>query len=128
MSEKITTQQLEEENKKLNVNENENEKIKRKIVKDSNIEELIEEPKEIKSLNWLDKNKFKEILTIIDSNKFGHKNKIGDFKYTDIKDLVNNIKDNKISEIHAKKRLNTLNIIKNSEINIKDLSLDEKNY
>ena len=68
MSEKITTQQLEEENKKLNVNENENEKIKRKIVKDSNIEELIEEPKEIKSLNWLDKNKFKEILTIIYSN------------------------------------------------------------
>ena len=30
--------------------------------------------------------------------------------------MVNNIKDNKISEIDAKKRLNTLNIIKNSEI------------
>ena len=27
--------------------------------------------------------KFKEILTIIDSNKFDHKNKIGDFKYTE---------------------------------------------
>ena len=64
----------------------------------------------------MDKNNFKEILTIIDSNKFGHKNKIGDFKYIDIKDLVNNIKDNTISEIDAKKRLNTLNIIKNSEI------------
>ena len=64
----------------------------------------------------MDKNKFKEIFTIIDNNKFGHKNKIGDFKYIDIKDLVNNIKDNKISEIDAKKRLNTLNIIKNSEI------------
>ena len=64
----------------------------------------------------MDKNKFKEILTIIDSNKFGHKNKIGEFKYIDIKDLVNNIKDNTISEIDAKKRLNTLNIIKNSEI------------
>ena len=64
----------------------------------------------------MDKNKFKEILTIIDNNKFGHKNKIGDFKYIDIKDLVNNIKDNTISEIDAKKRLNTLNIIKNSEI------------
>ena len=51
----------------------------------------------------MDKNKFKEILTIIDSNKFGHKNKIGDFKYIDIKDLVNNIKDNTISEIDAKK-------------------------
>ena len=52
----------------------------------------------------MDKNKFKEILTIIDSNKFGHKNKIGEFKYTDIKDLVNNIKDNTINEIDAKKR------------------------
>ena len=60
----------------------------------------------------MNKNKFKEILTIIDSNKFCHKYKIGDFKYTDIKDLVNNIRDNKISEIDAKKRLNTLNIIK----------------
>ena len=64
----------------------------------------------------MDKNKFKEILTIIDSNKFGHKNKIGDFKYIDIKDLVNNIKNNTISEIDAKKDLNTLNEIKNAEI------------
>ena len=63
----------------------------------------------------MDKNKFKEILTIIDSNKFGHKNKIGDFKYIDIKDLVNNIKDNTISETDAKNRLNTLKIIKHSE-------------
>ena len=60
----------------------------------------------------MDKNKFKESLTIIDSNKFGHKNEIGKFKYIDIKDLVNNIKDNTISEINAKKRLNTLKIIK----------------
>ena len=30
--------------------------------------------------------------------------------------MVNNVKDNTISEIDAKKRLNTLNIIKNSEI------------
>ena len=121
MSEKIITQhdvenkQLKEENKKLNVNENENEHenenekfLKNKIVKDANIKEVIEQPKEIKRPNWLDKNNFKEILTIIDSNKFGHKNKIGDFKYIDIKDLVNNIKDNAISEIDAKKRLNTL--------------------
>ena len=60
----------------------------------------------------MDKTKFKEILTIIDSKKFGHKNKIGEFKYNDIKDLVNNIKDNTISQIEAKKRLNTLNKIK----------------
>ena len=74
----------------------------------------------------MDKNKFKEILTIIDNNKFGHKNKIGDFKYIDIKDLVNNIKDNTISEIDAKKRLNTLNKIKNSEIKYKRLIPGQK--
>ena len=74
----------------------------------------------------MDKNKFKEILTVIDSNKCGHKNEIGDFKYIDIKDLVNNIKDNTISEIDAKKRLNTLNIIKNSEIKHKRLIPGQK--
>ena len=63
-----------------------------------------EEPKEIKSPNWIDKNKFKEILAIIDSNEFNYKNKIGEFKYTDIKDLVNNVKNNIISTINAKKR------------------------
>ena len=83
------------------------------IVKDATIKE---ELKEIKSPNWIDKNKFKEILTIIDSNKFGHENKIGEFKYIDIKDLVNNIKNNTISEIDAKKDLNKLNEIKNVEI------------
>ena len=51
-----------------------------------------EEPKEIKIPNWIDKNKFRKLLTIIDSNKFGHKNKIGKLKYTDIKDFVDNIK------------------------------------
>ena len=91
-------------------------KIKKKIVKDSNIKELIEEPKEIKSPNWIDKNKFKNVLTIIDSNKFGYKNRIGELKYTDIKDLVDNIKNNTISEINAKKDLNALNEIKKAEI------------
>ena len=77
----------------------------------------------------MDKNKFKEILTIIDSNKFGYKNKIGKSKYIDIKDLVNNIRNNTISEIDAKKRLNILNIIKNSKIKHRmGLSLDKKNY
>ena len=55
MSEKIVTQQLKEENNKLNENENKNEKLKKnKIVKDANIKELIEEPKEIKILiGWI---------------------------------------------------------------------------
>ena len=74
----------------------------------------------------MDKNKLKEIFTIIDSNKFGHKNKIGDFKYIDIKDLVNNIKDNTISKIDAKKRLNTLNMRKHSEIKHKRLISGQK--
>ena len=88
---------------------NENKQFeKNKIIK--------EEPKEIKSPNWIDKNKFKEILAIIDSNKFNYKNKIGEFKYIGIKDLVNNIRNNTISEISAKEGLNTLNEIKNAEM------------
>ena len=87
----------------------------------------IEKPKEIKSPkedkntrdnfpNWLDKNKFEKSLAIIDCNKFNYKNKIGEFKYIDIRDLVNNIKDNTIGEISAKKGWNKLNEIKNAEI------------
>ena len=80
------------------------------------IKEKLKIIKEMKSLNWFDKNKFKEILAIIDSNKFNYKNKIGKFKYIDIKNLVNNIKNNTISEIDAKKYLKALKEIKNVEI------------
>ena len=74
-------------------------------------------PKEDKNatdsyLKWVDRNKFKKILAIIDSSTFVYKNKIGEFRYTDIKDLVNNIKNNTISEIPAKKGSNVLNKIK----------------
>ena len=54
------------------------------------------------------------MLAIIDSNKFNYKNKIDEFKYIEIKDLVNNIRNNTISEIDAKKGLNTLNKMKNA--------------
>ena len=67
-----------------------------------------------------------EKLTIIGSNKFGHKNKIGEFKYTDLRDFVNVIKNNTISEIEAKKSLNTLNKIKNTEIKYKRLIPGQK--
>ena len=50
------------------------------------------------------------------TEEFTYRNKIGEFKYDNIKDLVNNIKNNTISEIDAKKHVNTLYIIKNSEI------------
>ena len=63
-----------------------------------------------------DKNKFKDILAIIDSNEFNCKNKIGELKHIDIKDLVNNIRNKAIGEIDAKKDLNALNEIKNAEI------------
>ena len=44
-----------------------------------------------------------KFLVIIDSNKFNYKNRVGKFKYIDIKNLVNNISNNTISEIDAKK-------------------------
>ena len=41
---------------------------------------------------------------------------MGELKYIEIRDLVNNTRNNTISEISAKKGLNTLNEIKNAEI------------
>ena len=56
------------------------------------------------------------MLAIIDSNKFNYKNKIGEFKCIDIKDLVNKIRNKTISEIPAKEGLNVLNKTKNAKI------------
>ena len=61
--------------------------------------------KESKSPNWIDKNMFKEILAIVDSKEFTYRNKIGEFKYDNNKDLVDNIRNNTISETDAKKDL-----------------------
>ena len=82
---------------------------------------IIRSPKEDKNTTdyypkWFDKNKFKKMLAIIDSNKFNYKNKTGEFKFIDIKDLVNNIRNNAISEIPAKEGLNVSNKIKYAEI------------
>ena len=108
----VENEKLREENEQLR---KESEQLrKNNVVKDAKIKELIEKLKEIKSPkedknttdyypNWFDKNKFKKMLAIIDSNKFNFKNKIGEFKYTDIKDLVNIIRNNTISEIPVKK-------------------------
>ena len=51
---------------------------------------------------------FKSILAIIDSNKLNCRHKIGEFRYVDIKDLINKIKNNTISEISAKEGLKVL--------------------
>ena len=109
-NEKLETrnEKLEIRNEKLEMT-NENKQFeKNKIIK--------EEPKEIKSSNWINKSKFKEILAITENNELNYKNKIGELKYTDIKDLVNNIKNNTISEINAKQDLDALHEIKKAEI------------
>ena len=74
--------------------------------------EIISPKKDENTTDWYDKNKFNEILTTIDSNKFNHKNKIGKLKFNDINNLVNNIKNNTISEADAKQKLNALNEMK----------------
>ena len=116
----VENKQLKEENKQL---KEENEQLRKNIVvKDDTIQESIKKPIQIKSLkedknttdyypSWFDRNKFKKLLAIIDSSKFNYKNKKGEFKYIDVKDLVNNTRDNTISEIYAKKGSNTLNEI-----------------
>ena len=91
---KTRNQKLETKNEKLELtNENKQFKI---------INIIKEEPKEIKSPNWFDKNKFKE---------FNYKNKIGEFKYIDIKNLVNNIKKTQL----VKQMLNTFKYIKQNK-------------
>ena len=133
----VKNKQLKEENEELRKEENErlgeeeheklrkeNEQLRKNNVgKDATIKEPIEikSPKENKNmadnyLNWFDRDKFEKILAIIDSDKFNYKNKIGEFKYINIKDFVNNIRNNTISELSAKKGLNTLNETKNAEI------------
>ena len=117
----VENKQLKEENEKVRKEENEkvesrkeeNEKVRKEEIEqlrknnvDAKIKESIEKQIETKSpeqdkntTDWFDRNKFKEILGIIDRNKFSHKNKIDEFKYIDIRDLVNNIRNNTIGEI-----------------------------
>ena len=95
-------------------------------------EEFIEDLKEAfgfhnkSTKNWYDKNKFNKILTTIDSKNFNHENKTGRFKFNDINNLINNIKNNTISEADAKKKINELNEIKKVEINWKRLVNSQK--
>ena len=83
-------------------------------------EEFIEDLRETFGINnkstadWHDKNNFNKILTTTDSNNFNHKNKIGKLKFNDINNLINNIKNNTISEANTKKKINELNEIKKS--------------
>ena len=100
---------------------------------DEELDEMFKELTKIKRPNknksttdWYDKNKFKKILTAIDNNGFNHKNKIGKLRFNDINNLVNNIKNNTISEADAKKKINELNEIKKTEIKGKRLINGQK--
>ena len=118
-NESINESDNESDNKSINESDKEpnkksdNESIE-KINKESE-EEFIENLKETFDLNdksttsWYDKNKFNKILTTISNKNFNHKNKIGNFKFNDINNLINNIKNNTISEADTKKKINELN-------------------
>ena len=71
-------------------------------------------------------NKFNKLLTTIDSNNFNHKNKTGKSKFNYINDLINNIKNNTISEANAQKKINELNKIKKVETKGKRLIDSQK--
>ena len=66
------------------------------------------------------------MLATIDNNNFNHKNKIGKLKFSDINNLINNIKSNTISEADTKKKINELNKIKKIEIKGKRLIENQK--
>ena len=60
-----------------------------KETSDEELIEIINPKKDEDTTDWYDKNKFKKILTTIDSNKFNHKNKVGKLKFNDINNLIN---------------------------------------
>ena len=80
-----------------------------KETSDEELIEIINPKKDEDTTDWYDKNKFKKILTTIDSNNFNHKNKIGKLKFNDINNLVNNIKNNTISEALARRNKKSRN-------------------
>ena len=131
----ILMPQIQEDIEKLKIENEEPKEIKNseKSEKIKKFEESTEKAMEIKSpkedentTDWFDKNKLDKILAIINSNKFNHKNKIGKFKYNDIKNVVDNINKNTISETLARENLNALNELKNAEIKKKRLISNQK--
>ena len=88
--------------------------------------ELANEKVNINSTSWYDRDKFNKILATNDNSNFNHKNKIGKLKFNDIKDLINSIKGNTISEADTKKKINELNEIKKVETNGKRLIESQK--
>ena len=65
--------------------------------------------------DWYDKNKFKKILNNMDRNGFNHNNKVGKLRFNYINNLINDIKNNTISEALAKQKPNAPNEMKKAE-------------
>ena len=102
---------IKEFNKELNKeSDKESNKEWNKETSDEELIEIINPKKDEDTTDWYDKNKFKKILTTIDSNNFNHKNKIGKLKFNNINNLINNIKNNTISEALAKQKLDALSL------------------
>ena len=122
---------IKEFNKELNKesekeSNKESDKESNKETSDEELIEIINLKKDEDTTDWYDKNKFKKILTTIDSNNFNHKNKIGKLKFNDINNLINNIKNNTISEALAKQKLDALNEIRKVETKNKRLINGQK--
>ena len=118
-----------EELKKESIKIKSPEESTEKTIEIKNLEESIEIkiPKEDENTtDWYDKNKLRKISAIVSSNKFNHKTEIKKFKYTDIRDLVDNINKNTIGETDAKIKLNALNELKNAQIRNKRLRSNQK--
>ena len=93
---------------------------------DEELIEIISPKKDENTTDWYDTNKFNLILTTIDSNNFNYKNKMGKLKFNDINSLINNIKNNTLSEADVRTKLNALNEINKTEIKGKRLINGQK--
>ena len=87
----LNKESSKESNKELNKNSNKesNKESNKKLI------EITNPKKDEDATDWYDQNKFKKILSTIDSNNFNHKNKTGKLKFNDINNLINKIKNNK---------------------------------
>ena len=122
-TDKESTKKLTKESDKESDRESDKESDKES---DEELIEIISPKNNESTTDWYDQHKFNKMLTTIDSNNFNHKNKIGKLKFKDINNLVNNIKNNTISEAYAKQKLNALNEIKKAEIKGKRLISGQK--
>ena len=115
MNKELNKESNEESNKESDKEPNKESDKESNKKSNKELIEIINPKKDENTTDWYDKNMFKKILTTIDNNKFNHENKIGKLKFNDINNLINNIKNNTISETDAKQKLNELDEIKKAE-------------